>query len=514
MVMDKIKRTIEARLGKKYLSDPTSEENLWSYINRTELELEDARRELDTLNKKIMSLADRTGFRGVFLEFLGDRRALVAIGPLREEVLITPNIDVTKLERGSEVLIILDERGKMLAENRGYNVYGGRVSKVQMVLDPHRVLIEEGGFTSVLFLSEKVKCQSGDEVRYDPDTKIVFEVISEKKESSFALAEQPKTTFDDVKGLKEEKEFLREKVIYPIIYNDKFRKYGIKSARGVLFHGPPGCGKTLLGEAVFNEMVKLKGGEGGHRGFFLINGPEMLEKWAGNTEEAIRTVFKEARKEAERSGFLSVIFWDEIESITGRRKDTATFSPEKTVVPTLLAEIQGINNTGNVVLIGASNRPDIIDPAIMRPGRLGDAIIEISRPNDEAAMDILNKEFNRESLPAALTALLKDGLTQRVVDHCYANTEPLAYAQKKSGEKTPMMRQELVSGALFAQIGENLVLKTCMAEINETKSPAINDAIEMVDNILLTQIGVLDAGVKSGFTIDTSNYVVDVSLNG
>ena len=438
----------------------------------------------------------------------------MGIGPLREEVLITPNIEESKLERGCEVLITLDDRGKMLSENRGKNIYGGRVAKIQMVLDPDRVLVEEGGHVLPLFLAEKITCQAGDEVRYDPDAKVVFEVISEKKESVFALAEQPDTTFDDVKGLDEEKEFLREKVIYPIVHGEKFKEYELKSARGVLFHGPPGCGKTYFGEAIFNEMVKLKGGEAGHRGFFLINGPEVLNKWAGNTEEAIRNIFKEARKEAKKSGFPSVIFWDEIESITGRRKDTATFTPEKTVVPTLLAEIQGINNIGNVVLIGASNRPDLIDPAMMRPGRLGDAIIEIPRPDAQAAADILNKEFNRKSLPAALTALLQADLTQRVVDHCYVNTEPLAYANKKSGEKQPLMRQELVSGALFAQIGDDLVLKACMAEINESEPPTVENAIEMVDNILLTQIGVLDAGVKSGFTIDTSDYIVDVSLNG
>jgi proteasome-associated ATPase len=433
---------------------------------------------------------------------------------MREEALLTPNVEASKLERGCEVLILTDELGKKISENRGPNVYGGKIAKIQMVLDSNRVLIEEGTATLVLFLAEKIKCQAGDEVRYDPDAKIVFEVISEKKESAFALAEQPETTFNDVKGLEEEKEFLREKVIYPIVHKDKFEKYGLKSVKGVLFHGPPGCGKTYVGEAIFNEMVKLKGGDKGHRGFFLINGPEVLNKWVGNTEEAIRTIFKEARAEAKKSGFLSVIFWDEIESITGRRKDTATFTPEKTVVPTLLAEIQGINNVGNVVLIGATNRPDLIDPALMRPGRLGDAIIEIPRPEAEAAMEILNKEFQREALPAALTALLQDGLSQKLVDHCYANTEPLAYANKKSGEKQPLMRQELVSGALFAQIGEDLVRKTCMSEINESDPPTIESAIEMVDHILLTQIGVLDAGVKSGFTIDTSNYVVDVSLNG
>jgi len=923
-MLDKIRKAIENRLNKKYISNPTSEENLWSYIEKTERELEIAEGELRALREKIKALADRTGFRGIFLEFVGPRRALVAIGPLKEEVLITPNVEESRLKKGCEVLITLDDNGKMLSEDRGRSAYGGRVGKIHMVLDSERVLIEEAGHIAMFILAEGVECQTGDEVRYDPISQVVFEVIGEKRESAFALAEQPKTTFDDVKGLCEEKEFLKEKIIYPIIYSDKFEKYGIKPARGILFHGPPGCGKaqpldslvltpngyvkmgdilpgsfvstpdgnsakvletfpqgeieiykvnfsdgtsaeccenhlwkirnkydiamkrhgrvvklkdimykvklpsgrrkysipmtkpvkfvrhsvpldpyllgcllgdgsfsskkvgfttmdreiidtltpiirrlgckftrhdrynydiveilkqsgpvgravesitdsgevitydcissavaagfskhgiyktcsgrqhthggrrwrflqklaaahhpiknalhqlclfgtrssekfvphvykinsrqirlsllrglmdtdgcvdkkgmtvffsstsyqlimdvkflveslggkakvgrprkskyrkntgevvetgnvshnlfismppdinpflvsrkrlrvcpktkypptryieeicyvgkkkaqcilidhpdhlyitndfivthnTYLGEAVFNESMKIRGGKTAGKGFFLVNGPEILSKWAGNTELAIREVFEAARREANTSGFPSVIFWDEVDSVAGRRKDVDTFTPEKTVVPTLLSEIHGINNTNNVIFIGATNMPNLIDPALMRPGRLGDAIIEIPRPESNAAMDILDKEFNRESLPAALTALLKEGLTQRIVDHCYANTKPLAYASRKSGAKQPLMRQELVSGALFAQIGEDLVRRACMAEIDESRPPTIEDAIDMVDNILLTQIGVLDAGVKSGFTIDTSDYVVDVSLDG
>jgi len=316
MVVDKIRRVIEQRLDKRYLSNPTSEENLENYIDKTELELNNTKAELADLKKKILALADKTGFRAIFLEFIGDRKALIAVGPIREEALLTPNVDATKLKRGCEVLVLTDELGKKISEDRGANIYGGRVAKVQMALDSKRVMVEEGTASSVLYLAEEIKCRAGDEVRYDPDAKVVFEIINEKKESPFALAEQPETTFDDVKGLDDEKEFLRERVIYPIIYGDKFKKYGLKSVRGMLFHGPPGTGKTYLAEAVFNEMIKLKGG-GKTEGFFLINGPSVLDKWAGNTEATIRRVFEEARKAAKESGFPSVIFWDEIESITG-----------------------------------------------------------------------------------------------------------------------------------------------------------------------------------------------------
>jgi proteasome-associated ATPase len=265
-------------------------------------------------------------------------------------------------------------------------------------------------------------------------------------------------------------------------------------------------------------MAKLKregadiNTEASRKGFFIINGPELLSMWAGNTEAAIRDLWREARLTAQETGFPSVIFWDEIESITRKRTDSATFSPEKTIVPTILTELQGVNAKNNVILIGSSNRPDLIDPALMRPGRLGDIILEIPKPEKEAAMEILKAKLEKSSLPAGLSDLLGNNLIETLVNHIYENEKPIAVANLKDGSSMPLMRQEKVSGALFAQVGEEIMRHFCMAEIEKTDAPSIEKMIEMLDNIILSQLGVLDAGVNNGFTTDLSNYIVDVAV--
>lgn len=491
---------------------------LWEYME----DVEDSfvyKRELEELQKKIKALNDKSGQRVRCIKALPNRRALVQLGPIKEEILVSPNVDISKLKTGVEVLVIGNGDGRLLAEVKGHDIYDGRVSRVQRVLDDERVVIDDGGHELIMKVADWVFCKEGDEVRYELESQMVLEVLGAKENGGFSLAEVPDVSFKDVKGLEEEKKYLQERLIYPTVYREKFSKYGLKPLRAALFHGPPGCGKTFMAKAIFNEMLSLRKkyanvrGTSDHRGFFLINGPEVLSKWAGNTEAAIRKIFDEARQMAETTGFPSVIFWDEIESITGKRKDTATYTPEKTVVPTLLAELQGVDSSQDVVLIGATNRPDLIDPALMRPGRLGDAILEIPRPDKEAALEIINAEFVRGEIPKSLQKLINNGLKEKLVAHIYDNETPLAVATLKSGKKLPLMRQEQASGAIFTQLGEELVRNTCISEIQETDAITIEGAIELAENIMLNQIGVLDAGVKSGFTFNTEDYVLDVSLS-
>jgi proteasome-associated ATPase len=491
---------------------------LWEYMEETD-DGSVAKRELEVLREKIKELGNKSGQRVRCIKALDDRRALIQLGPLKEEVMVSPEVDMRQLTPGAEVLVVGSQEGRLIAAVREPAIYDGRLTKVQRIIDEGRIVIESGGHELILKLADWVTCKEGDEIRYDLESQMVLEVISSREKSAYTLSDKPTQTFEHVKGLEEEKKYMYERIIYPSIHKDTFQKYGLKSIRGALFHGPPGCGKTFIAGAIFNEMIKLKENEGAtlkektdYSGFFVINGPEVLSKWAGNTESAIRKIFEEAREAGKTTGFPSIIFWDEIESIAGRRKDTATYTPEKTVVPTLLAELQGLEQDQDIILIGATNRPDLVDPALLRPGRLGDAILEIPRPEKEAAMDILKMEFGRQ-IPDSLAELINQGLPERLAAHVYDNTEPLAYARTKSGKQTPIMRQELVSGALFSQIGEELVRNTCIADIDQEVAPTVEQSIEMVDHMLLTQIGVLDAGVKSGFTLDISDYVIDVSVN-
>lgn len=491
---------------------------LWNYMEEADDGIV-SKRELEALREKIKELNNKSGQRVRCVKALPDRRAIVQLGPLKEEVMVSPDVKMEQLKPGTEVLVIGSQEGRLIAAIREPVLYDGRLSKVQRVIDTNRVVIEDGGHELILKLADWVTCKEGDEVRYDLESQMILEVISTKEKSAFNLSDIPVQTFDDVKGLDEEKKHLYEKLILPVVYKETFDKYNINSIRAALLYGPPGCGKTMLAGAIFNEMSALRAKQmptlkekSDISGFYVINGPSVLSKWAGNTESTIRKIFQQAREKSAKCGFPSIIFWDEIDSIAGRRKDMATYTPEKTVVPTLLSEIQGLNNgDGEVVLICATNMPNLLDPALLRPGRLGDLIIEIPRPISEGAHEILNKWINNS--PDLLKEMANNGLVEKLVSHVYDNTEPLAIAKTKSGKKTEIMRQELVSGALFSQIGEELVRKSCIYEIDGMSAPTAEQFVEMIDQILLTQIGVLDAGVKSGFALDTSDYVIDVSLN-
>lgn len=871
------------------------------------------KKEIQELKSRIKTLDSKSGQRVRCLQVLKDRRALVQLGPLREEVMISPSVDITNLVPGTEVLLIGSAEGRLISAVREASIYDGRLAKVQRVVDSRRAIIDEGGSSVVLNTASWIDCKEGDEIRYDPDARMIVEIISNKEKSDYLLSELPKETFDDVKGLKEEKQFLYERIIYPSIYREKFSKYGIQPIKGAILHGKPGNGKaqpldsdvltpngfikmkdvkvgtivstpdggsakisgvfpqgeidiykvifsdgtstecsldhlwnvkssrdrsqknnfktitlkeisekiiisggkrnysipmvkpinfsennlpidpyilgvilgdgmistktigvsniddyilnkvddylksdfncklvkrgyayygiinnnkrkincfiksfdlitgneiiynnildlenkglnvgsiygvhngicksykkckwsiirrpsyptdvlfnhlkelnlfgkrswekhvpeiylfssienrikllqglmdtdgtvykngyeiefgstskklsysvkflveslggkatinsrftkfsylgeiktgrksfrvnislppeiipfqvprkkekyiprskylplryiskiefvgkkeaqcilidhpdnlyitnnfivthnTMIASAIYNEMAKIKNSKTS-TGFFIINGPSVLSKWAGQTEATIRKIFKEARDIAKISGFPSIIFWDEIESITGKRKDTSTYTPEKTVVPTLLAELQGVEKDNDVILIGASNRPDLIDPALMRPGRLGDIILEIPPPEREAAVEIFNAKFTKD-VPISLKQAVEQGLVEKLVSHIYDSEKPLAVA-KTDGKDIFITRQELVSGAFLANMRDEIIRKACLAEIAEKEFTVDNS---IIDNIFFAQLGVLDSGVKNGFEFNLADHIIDVSL--
>lgn len=494
-------------------------EILWDYM----IEADGShlnKRELEELKQKIRKLNDQSGHRVKCLKVLPGRRALVQMGPLREEVIISPSVNINLIKTGTEALVVGGQKGRMLAYLRDEDVKGGKITKVQRVVDDHRIAIEEGSSAAVILtLADGIKCKEGDEVRYDSESKMVFEVIEASEASEFMLENLPKQKFKDVKGLEKEKEYINERLIYPIVYKEKFEKYGIPPIKAALFHGPSGCGKTFIAGAIFNEIMDLKAqhfsklkDKTDTGGFFNINGPEILSKWSGQSELAIRKIFAQARLAAEKSEFPSIIFWDEIDSIARKRRDSETYSPEKTIVPTLLTEIHGLNDDHNVILIAATNMPNLIDPALMRPGRLGDLILEIPNPSREAGGEIIQAEFNKKFIPEILQELIKEELIKQIISHIYKNDKALANAKLRNGKTKPIMRNEIINGAIFTKIGEEILRYACMAEINK-KEYTLKDLIEIVDNLLYSQIGILDSTVKYGFTVDNSDLVIDVAIN-
>jgi proteasome-associated ATPase len=361
------------------------------------------------------------------------------------------------------------------------------VATVVELLNDRRAVVEDGGTKIVAQVADNVECIAGGNVRYDPVAHLVLEVLKDEGATDLKLERPPRYTFDDIGGLTEQKLQLRERLIYPITHKKTFQKYGLEVAKGALLHGPPGCGKTMLAGAIFNEMRALRSDTAPLEGFFVISGPECLSEWAGRTERTIREVFQRARAMADKSGLPSVIFWDELESLAGTRHDSPTYMPEKTIVPTLLAELQGLEEHAGVIFLAATNRPDLVDPALLRPGRLGDVIVSVPRPNKVAGSEILTRHFRRE-LPPALSVLIDHGLSDKILTYIYDTDRPLATMRGTRNETVGVIRRDLASGALLAQIAKELILSACLSEICGKPGPTLDDGLVVTDRLMVAQI--------------------------
>lgn len=284
---------------------------------------------LRQLSERIEAARRQPGVRGRCLEVFHDkRRALVRFGSIREEVTIAPNLEATDLKVGTEVLIQgAQTGGRTIVDVRADTGCDGVVATVVELLNDRRAVVEDGGTKIVAQVADNVECIAGGNVRYDPVAHLVLEVLKDEGATDLKLERPPRYTFDDIGGLTEQKLQLRERLIYPITHKKTFQKYGLEVAKGALLHGPPGCGKTMLAGAIFNEMRALRSDTAPLEGFFVISGPECLSEWAGRTERTIREVFQRARAMADKSGLPSVIFWDELESLAGTRHDSPTYMP-------------------------------------------------------------------------------------------------------------------------------------------------------------------------------------------
>lgn len=477
----------------KDLQPPMAAEILWD-MRAQSAKLAGAAAELKQLQERIQTMKGKPGFRTRCLEILDGRRVLLQLGSVREEAAIAPHLDLNNLGPGTEVLVQGNQSNRMVVDTRESYRVDGNIGTVSQVLDGNRAVMDEAGRKIVLCVAEGLELSAGSSVRYDPTARVILEVLEEGRTPEFDLVDTPLYSFDDIGGLEDEKRKLRERIIYPLIYRDRFQKYGLGAIRGGLLHGPPGCGKTMLASAIFNEMTGIRRKDNpdleacdARKGFFVINGPEPLSMWIGNTEASIRDLFRKAREFAEKSGFPSLIFWDELESVAGTRRDSPTYKPEKTVVPTLLAELQGLEDGGDVIFLGATNRPDLIDPALLRAERLGDAIVEIPRPDRGDALSILTKSLSQE-LPAALKVLAEQGLAEVIVSHVYDSKSALTMIRQYDGARAPLMRCELASGALFVQVVKELKLVACMAEIlGRNESVSMPDGPRIIDDILEAQ---------------------------
>jgi proteasome-associated ATPase len=349
---------------------------------------------------------------------------------------ISPLVNINQLAVGQEVLL---NEALLIVAGLGYE-RAGELATLKEMLGPDRALVvgradeERVIRLSGALLTEKLRV--GDALSIDSRTGYALEKVPRSEVENLVLEEVPDITYEDIGGLGPQIEQIRDAVELPFLHPDLYREHGLKAPKGILLYGPPGCGKTLIAKAVANSLAARAAERSGNvdlKSYFLnIKGPELLDKYVGETERHIRLIFSRAREKAS-DGSPVVVFFDEMDSLFRTRGTGISSDVETTIVPQLLSEIDGVERLDNVIVIGASNREDMIDPAILRPGRL-DVKVKIQRPDAEAAADIFNKYITTD-LPFHESDLAEhEGDVQATVDAMVQRTVEAMYSTEKSNE--------------------------------------------------------------------------------
>ncbi|MEV6617791.1 proteasome ATPase [Streptomyces sp. NPDC051051] len=441
--------------------------------------LREARDQIVALKEEVDRLAQPPAGFGVFLQANEDGTADIFTGGRKLRVNVSPSVELEELRRGQELML---NEALNVVEAMEYESVGDIVTLKEILEDGQRALVV--GHTDeerVVRLAEPlldVVIRPGDALLLEPRSGYVYEVVPKSEVEELVLEEVPDIGYEQIGGLGGQIEAIRDAVELPYLYPDLFREHELRPPKGVLLYGPPGCGKTLIAKAVANSLAKKVAevtGQAAGKSFFLnIKGPELLNKYVGETERQIRLVFQRAREKASE-GTPVIVFFDEMESLFRTRGSGVSSDVENTIVPQLLAEIDGVEGLQNVVVIGASNREDMIDPAILRPGRL-DVKIKIERPDAEAAKDIFGK-YLTERLPlhsddlgehAGDRTTTVESMIQTAVEHMYAESEENRFLEVTyaNGDKEVLYFKDFNSGAMI----ENIV--------GRAKKMAIKDFLE------------------------------------
>ena len=465
--------------------------------------LKEARQQLLALREEVDRLGQPPSGYGVLLGVQEDDTVDVFTSGRKMRLTCSPNIDVKVLKQGQTVRL---NEALTVVEAGNFEAVGEISTLREILADGHRALVVgHADEERIVWLAEPLvavgdlpygyddelddrprKLRPGDSLLVDTKAGYAFERIPKAEVEDLVLEEVPDVSYHDIGGLTRQIEQIRDAVELPFLHKELYREYSLRPPKGVLLYGPPGCGKTLIAKAVANSLAKkmaeVRGDDAREaKSYFLnIKGPELLNKFVGETERHIRLIFQRAREKASE-GTPVIVFFDEMDSIFRTRGTGVSSDVETTVVPQLLSEIDGVEGLENVIVIGASNREDMIDPAILRPGRL-DVKIKIERPDAEAAQDIYSK-YLTEELPVHADDLAEfsgdraaciKAMIEKVVDRMYAEIDDNRFLEVTyaNGDKEVMYFKDFNSGAMIQNVVDR-AKKNAIKSVLETGQPGL-----------------------------------------
>jgi proteasome-associated ATPase len=470
-------RTLEERLleTKGQLAQAVAQNEKLTYT------LREARDHIGALREEVDKLTQPPSAYGTLLSRNDDGTVDVYSGGRKMRVAVHPALDADELVRGGEV-VLNESLNVVMARTPETN--GEVVTLKEILEDGHRaIILGRADEERVADLAEGLigsTLRSGDSVLMDTRSGLLLEKLPRPEVEELVLEEVPDISYKDIGGLDEQIEQIADAVELPFLHQDLFAEHRLPAPKGILLYGPPGCGKTLIAKAVANSLAKKVGTrsvDAKAKSYFLnIKGPELLNKYVGETERQIRLVFQRAREKSEE-GWPVIVFFDEMDSMFRTRGTGISSDVESTIVPQLLAEIDGVESLRNVIVIGASNREDLIDPAILRPGRL-DVKIKIERPTESAAAQIFARYLTVD-LPLDADAVREigggdpqkcvQGIIERTVDEMYRTDKQNEFLEVtyQNGDKEVMYFKDFASGAMIENIvrrAKKLAIKRVLAD--------------------------------------------------
>jgi proteasome-associated ATPase len=439
--------------------------------------LYEAREQISSLKEEVDKLCAPPSSYGVFLSLNDDGTVNILSSGRKVKVNLHPSIGKDAIKPGQE--LILNE-GLNVIETAGYEIQGEVVIMKEALDEARAVVTVRADEEKVAVIADPLrptKLKVGDHLLMDAKSGYLLEKLPKSEVEDLALEEVPDIQYEDIGGLTTQIEAIRDAVELPYLYADYYREHKLAPPKGVLLYGPPGCGKTMIAKAVANNLAQKVSEKRGEKikGFFMnIKGPELLNKYVGETERKIREIFQKAKEKAAEDVPV-VVFFDEMDALFRTRGSGISSDVETTIVPQLLAEIDGVEGLKNVIVIGASNRQDLIDPAILRPGRL-DVKIKIDRPDRQAAADIMVKYLTPDipiheqevephggDIQAAIARLIETS-----VDAMYAITDDNRFLEVTyaNGDKELLYFKDFASGAMMESVvrrAKKLALKRYIA---------------------------------------------------